>query len=165
MGGVVESDPSSNSIYLAGVSVQNTRNLTDVVQSDIMSKPPKCYVAYGDYTGTAQDAEKDGSVVGGAVKPYVVTSPRGVEIPVRNEKGVQEKLYLYGDGADAGIVKRIYEERNGSDGSPMRERIPCTSWAACPFKSSSSLKYASIAPALAKSSCLAIAARPAPIAV
>ena len=117
MGGVVESDPSSNIIYLAGVSVQNTWNLTDVVQSDIMSKPPKCYVAYGDYTGTAQDAEKDGKVVGGAVEPYVVTSPRGVEIPVRNEKGVQEKLYLYGDGADAGIVKKIYEERNGSDGA------------------------------------------------
>ncbi|MGN1250901.1 MAG: hypothetical protein ACI4XW_12575, partial [Candidatus Spyradocola sp.] len=102
--------------YLAGVSIQNTLG-RNMVSKDIYTKPATCYVAYGDYTGAAQDAEKDGSVVGGAAEPYVVTSPRGVEIPVLDEKGAQGTMYLYGDGANPGIVKKIYDERNGSDGA------------------------------------------------
>lgn len=118
IGNLLGQADSGKTVYLAGVSIQNTRVLDTVLQTDIGgTKPVNCYVAYADYTGTAQDAGNAGNLVSGSSEPYVVTSPQGVEIPIgaADENGESPTMYLYGDGATPGIVSEIYDERGMTD--------------------------------------------------
>ena len=115
---------SATTVYLAGVSIQNTKNLSTILQTDIGgTKPAPCYVAYADYTGAAQKegdtADQSGSVVANSAAPHVTTSPRGVEIPIgpKGAEGNQKKTYLYGDGANPAIVKSISEQSKNTDGA------------------------------------------------
>lgn len=104
-------------VYLAGVSVQNTRGLTSVLQNDFGgTKTANCYVAFADYNGSAKDNKKSGNIVPSSKEPYVTTSPKGASIPVgaANSEGEKPQLYLYGDGADPNIVKSISEQNKSS---------------------------------------------------
>ena len=123
-GNLLGAADSGKTVYLAGVSIQNTKNLDTVLQTDIGgTKPAKCYVAYADYTGAAQKkgdtADQSGSVVENSADPHVTTSPRGVEIPIdpKGAEGNQKKTYLYGDGANPDIVNTISEESSNGDKS------------------------------------------------
>lgn len=105
-------------VYLAGVSIQNTKRLNFILQTDIGgTKPVKCYVAYADYSGMAQDLENQGNVSSTSAEPYATTSPKGVEIPVSaaDESGNKQTMFLYGDGANPEIVKNIDNEKGNDD--------------------------------------------------
>ena len=121
-GNLLGAADSGKIVYLAGVSIQNTKNLDTVLQTDIGgTKPAKCYVAYADYTGAAQKkgdtADQSGSAVENSAAPHVTTSPRGVEIPIdpKGAEGNQKKTYLYGDGANPEVVGTIFDERAKTD--------------------------------------------------
>lgn len=122
VGNLIGQVDSGKIVYLAGVSIQNSKNLQAIVQTDIGgTKPATCYVAYADYTGAAQKDSAtppenlSGSVVTDSAAPYVTTSPRGVEIPIGDSEGNQGKMYLYGDGANPDIVKIISEQTRDDD--------------------------------------------------
>lgn len=104
---------ASSIVYLAGVSIRNTKALSSVLQNDFGgTKTVKCYVAYADYNGSAKEEETSGSVVPDSKEPYVTTSPKGVSIPVgaANSEGEKPEIYLYGDGADPSIIGSIFEQ-------------------------------------------------------
>ena len=136
-------------VYLAGVSIQNTKSLNPVLQKDIDgTKPIKCYVAYADYAGAAQKesftapetkADLSGSVVPNAAAPYVTTSPRGVEIPIgpAGEGGKKPTMYLYGDGAKPDIVGIISTQRSNVD----KAGFYYSAASGCSFNSKSSSKF------------------------
>ena len=147
-GNLLGTADSGKTVYLAGVSIQNTTSLNTVLQTDIGTKPTKCYVAYADYTGAAQkvtptppetDADLSGSVVPNAAAPHVTTSPRGVEIPIgpKDAEGNQQKLCLYGDGAKPDIVGIISTQRSNVD----KARFYYSAASGCSFNSKSSSKF------------------------
>lgn len=147
-GNLLGTADSGKTVYLAGVSIQNTTSLNTVLQTDIGTKPAKCYVAYADYTGAAQkvtptppetDADLSGSVVPNAAAPHVTTSPRGVEIPIgpKDAEGNQQKLYLYGDGANPDIVETISEQNSGTD----KTRFYYSAASGCTFDSRYKSKF------------------------
>lgn len=117
-GNLIGMADSGRLVYLAGVSIQNTKNLNSILQTDIGgTKPVKCYVAYADYSGMAQDAENQGNVSSTSAEPYATTSPKGVKIPVSaaDESGNKQTMFLYGDGANPEIVKNIDNEKGNGD--------------------------------------------------
>lgn len=148
-GNLLGTADSGKTVYLAGVSIQNTKNL-DTLQTDIGStKPTKCYVAYADYEGAAQKAEtvtepptssnadKTGSVVPNAAAPHVTTSPRGVEIPIgpKDAEGNQKKMYLYGDGAKPDIVETIFKTISEQNSGTDKTRFYYSAASGCSFDS------------------------------
>lgn len=143
-GNLLGAADSGKTVYLAGVSIQNTKNLDTVLQTDIGgTKPAKCYVAYADYTGAAQKkgdtADQSGSVVENSADPHVTTSPRGVEIPIdpKGAEGNQKKTYLYGDGANPDIVNTISEESSNVD----KARFYYSAASGCSFDSKHSSTF------------------------
>ena len=147
-GNLLGTADSGKTVYLAGVSIQNTTSLNTVLQTDIGTKPTKCYVAYADYAGAAQkesftppetEADLSGSVVPHAAAPHVTTSPRGVEIPIgpKDAEGNQQKLYLYGDGANPEVVGIISTQRSNVD----KARFYYSAASGCSFNSKSSSKF------------------------
>lgn len=118
VGGVDYSDSDGKNYYLAGVSIQNTKEV-DIPNVDVSFVPSNSinYVAYADYLGTSQDTKSSNSSqtqgnIPGAVDPYVTTSPKGVAIPVGN---ADTQVYLYGDGANPQIVNQIWTETKSTN--------------------------------------------------
>lgn len=148
VGNLIGQVDSGKIVYLAGVSTQNTKKLSTILQTDIGTKPTKCYVAYADYAGAAQkesftapetEADLSGSVVPNAAAPHVTTSPRGVEIPIgpAGEGGKKPTMYLYGDGAKPDIVGIISTQRSNVD----KARFYYSAASGCSFNSKSSSKF------------------------
>lgn len=106
---------SNCNLYLAGVSIQNTKNLESINKSDVgNNSATTSYIAYADYYGKATSESESGSIITDTLSPYVTTSPSGISLDI-TKNGVTETLYLYGDGASPNTVSSIYSESENTD--------------------------------------------------
>lgn len=116
-GNLIGAIDSGCNLYLAGVSIQNTKKLESVHSSDVgNNSATTSYIAYADYYGKSTVENESGLSIGDTLSPYVTTSPLVISLDVTKSE-VTDTLYLYGDGANPKTVSSIYEETKNTDSS------------------------------------------------